>query len=90
MGNTCMVCSHEKRKEIDLALVDGVLRRLLMKRYKLSKSSLIRHQRRHIPKAVAKSKDADDMTHADDLIQRLEALLDHAKRILVKAEKARQ
>jgi hypothetical protein len=47
-GLTCTICRHEQRYEIELALVSGVSRRAVGRRFKVSPDSAWRHLRRHV------------------------------------------
>jgi hypothetical protein len=45
----CKTCNHRERAAIDLALARGVSVRALATRYGLTRDSLYRHQRQHLP-----------------------------------------
>ncbi|MBR1156584.1 hypothetical protein [Bradyrhizobium sp. JYMT SZCCT0428] len=45
----CLTCSHRERAGIDLALARGVSVRALASRYKLSRDTLYRHAKQHLP-----------------------------------------
>lgn len=86
MANTCKVCKSRKRKAIDLALVNGAALRDIAGRFGISKSALERHKADHIPAALAKAKRVHDSAHAENLLDRLEELIDEAHRLKDKAE----
>lgn len=90
MTQVCHVCTHSEREAIDRALVEGVdSLRDIAGRYELSKDSVARHADNHLPGTLVKAKEAEDRTHAEDLLQRFDALLEDAKRIGEAAEAAR-
>ena len=45
----CTICNHERRAQIELALVHQVPTRVLAKRFGLSRDALYRHKRNHAP-----------------------------------------
>jgi hypothetical protein len=85
---TCTVCTHPERAAIDQALVAGEATRKIMARYgTFSHTSLQRHQAHHLPDALVKARDADDVGHALDIGKQLRAInavslniLDEARR----------
>lgn len=88
MPRVCTVCTHKKRKAIDRELVAGTTFRNIAKRYGLSITALVRHRDDHLPETLIKAKEAEDKTHAEDLLERFDALLNDARRIGKKAESA--
>lgn len=89
MPPTCTICRHEKRKEIDRAIVDGESLRDIAGRYGTSDSTLHRHKP-HVMAVIAKAHDAMEITHGDNLVAELRKLIGDAQRIAGKAEQARQ
>lgn len=47
-GRYCTVCQHEKRQEIDEALIAGVSGAKIAKRFGLAATSILRHRRNHL------------------------------------------
>src|SRR5262245_16652437 len=45
---SCQICAHERRVEIDVALVGGVSRSVLARRFSVSPYSLKRHATNHL------------------------------------------
>ena len=74
MARTCTVCNHEKRAEIDAALVAGASFRDIAGQYHLSKSAVERHKADHLPAAMAQAKQAADVAHGDDLLDQVRKL----------------
>ncbi len=88
MGRRCTVCTHPKRDEIDRALIAGEPYRDIARRYGLSKDALRRH-REHIPKELARSREAEEVARADELLGQVQELRDRALSILDKAERSK-
>ncbi len=88
MSRRCTVCQHYQRTEIEREIVSGIPLKRLAKLFRLSRFSLMRHRDHHLPEVIVQARHAEQITHADDLAERLEALLDDAERIRTQAEKA--
>ena len=86
---TCTVCASPKRPEIDAALVAGQSLRDVAGRFALSRSSVHRHQE-HVPKALAKAKEAREMAQATTLLGRIELLIHDCRTIAQRAQRARE
>jgi hypothetical protein len=94
MPQTCKICRHASRTEIDRALLAAEPLRSIADRWSVSKTALIRH-RGHIQQAVAKTHEAQELVRAGSLMagvqtahDRSEELYDAATGILKRAEKA--
>jgi DNA-binding transcriptional ArsR family regulator len=81
----CTICAHEKRAEIDQALINGLSIRDIAEQFDLSQSAVHRHSTNHIKELLATSKAVESL-RADHLIEQLSylqnetlALLDDAK-----------
>ena len=88
MPKTCSVCSLSSRVEIDQALVAEVPLRRVAEQYGTSATTLHRHKKDHLPAALAKAHDAEEVAQADDLLAKLVGLQDKALNILGQAEEA--
>jgi hypothetical protein len=88
LGRKCSICNHEKVEEINRLLLEGVSLRDIAGRYSVSKTSLGRHKKQHIPAAMSKAVGAHEAAQADDLLAQVVSLRDKALSILIKAEKA--
>jgi hypothetical protein len=75
---TCSICTHEDVRAIDRALVSRVPYRNIAERYSLSLGAVTRHNKEHLPELLAKAHRAQEVAHADTLLERLEGW---AKRI---------
>ncbi len=90
MPRTCTVCAHPDREAIDQALVDGEAVRTVASRYvPLSKTALQRHKDEHLPKALAQAQAAQEIAHADSLLDQVQDLHGRTLAILTAAEKSR-
>ena len=89
MPRTCTVCSHAAREAIDHALVAGESAAQIAGRYRtLHERALRRHRDAHIPESLAKSREAEEVSRADDLLRQLKALQAKTLALLLKAEEA--
>lgn len=72
MPRVCTICRHEKRAEIDEALVgQHVSLRGLATRYGLSDTSVWRHGLAHIPAILAEAQQAELESDADTLLEKV-------------------
>jgi hypothetical protein len=86
MSRTCTVCSHPKVSEINEALLGSEAYRSIAKRFGASASAMYRHQQEHLPQALVKAKDAEEVLSADNLLARVGELEADARRIAAAAE----
>ncbi len=85
MPRVCTICTHEKRADIDSALLAEEPYRHIATRYGTSTGALQRH-REHLPVHLAKAKDAEEMTQADTLLEQVRNLQTRALSILDRAD----
>jgi hypothetical protein len=88
VARTCSVCAHEKREEIDQALVTRTPYRNISKQFSVSAAALSRHLNDHLPARLAKAQEAEEVAHADDLLAQVRDLQGRALAILDKAEES--
>ena len=69
MGRCCTVCTHEKRQEIDKALVTGATHREVSERFRLSPSAVYRHKQGHLAARLKRAFEASETRKAVDLVQ---------------------
>lgn len=74
MPRKCTICAHEKRTEIDAALVRGEAAREISALFRVSEDAITRHKAAHIPASLAQAKQAEDVARGDDLLQQLRDL----------------
>lgn len=84
----CSVCQHSQIVEINQAIVAGEALRSIAKRYGFSPSAVERHAKKHLPAALVKAKEIEEMTDADGLLLEVRNLKDKALSILETAEAA--
>jgi hypothetical protein len=86
MPRSCTICSHTDRDAIEHAAVSGGVKRSIADRYGVSKASLLRHLRNHLPAATIIKAQEADVDRAAGLQERLEDLYSRAERVLAEAE----
>jgi transposase-like protein len=88
MARTCTVCSHPEKEEIDRLLVRGDSIAGIARDFAVSEDALKRHFDNHVPKTLAASPSAKEITDADKLLFEIEEVKNRALRLLDKAENA--
>lgn len=88
MPRTCTVCSHQKRSEIDRALIAGLPFRNIAKQFSVSSAALVRHKADHLALRLVKATEAKEVAAADDLLGQLQDLLLRAHEVLDRAAEA--
>ncbi len=88
MPRRCTICTHEKRTDIDQALVGRRPFRDIAGQFDVSKSALVRHHDDHLPASLVKAQEATEAAQADALLAQVVDLRDKALGILKKAEDA--
>jgi hypothetical protein len=88
MAMKCSICTHSERDAIEKAILAGQSNSSIASKYGMSVTSVRRHRDNHLPEHLAKAKEAEQVTKADDLISDLQYLRDKAIMFLEKAEKA--
>lgn len=86
MPRPCSVCKHPDLNEINQALLKSDTLKSITVRFGPSKQALIRHRDTHIPKTLAKAKDAEKVVEAADLLQSIRSLHETTLKILRSAE----
>ena len=74
MPQVCTICRHDKRQEIDEALLSGQAYRTIANRFAASPAAVFRHGKDHLPKALVKAKATAEDIQADTLFGRLRSL----------------
>jgi hypothetical protein len=72
MARICTICRHARRHEIDRALVGGVAPQKVADQYRLTRTSVRRHQASHLKEKIAKaakSREARDVVEAVKLVE---------------------
>lgn len=90
MPQPCSICRHPDRASIDSSLVTGTASlRSLASLYTVSEAALRRHKANHLPEALARAQEAQEAAHGDTLLTQVRELHGRARRILDRAENAR-
>jgi hypothetical protein len=85
MPRLCTVCSHPERAAIDQALVGGRSTYELAALYRVSPDALSRHNAAHVPAALVKAREAEDVGQAIDIVKQLRAVNGASLQILHEA-----
>lgn len=85
MPRICAVCNYPGREEIDRLLVEGEPYRSIAKQFTLSEAAVYRHKG-HLNGALTKAKEAEAVSHADNLLDQVKDLQAKALSILSQAE----
>ena len=88
MPRRCSICDHPQRQTIDQRLAESAPWAELVSVFTVSDSSLRRHKEKHLPRAMVLATDAVELTNADTLVTKVNALEVDAHRIGADAEKA--
>jgi hypothetical protein len=87
MPMTCTICNGPHREAIDKALVAGTPYRHIASQFGTSTGALQRHKKEHLPEALIKAKDVQEIAHGDALVAQMTDLNRRTLRILENAEK---
>ena len=75
MGRSCSICQHETRDAIDSSLIHGEPLRSIAGRHGLSATALHRHKTAHLPTALARAQEADEIVRGQSLLEEVEVLM---------------
>jgi len=91
MPRRCTVCAHDDLEAINGALVSGEPYRSVANRYEsLSQAAVQRHEENHLPATLTKVKEANEVAHADALLDQVRNLQARTLAILEAAEGSNQ
>ncbi|HVM54368.1 MAG TPA: hypothetical protein VM262_14335 [Acidimicrobiales bacterium] len=82
------MCDHDDRDSIDAALVGGTPYRDVAGQFSLSTSALSRHRERHVSEALRAVVVERERERGGALLDRIEALVGRAEKVLDEAESA--
>jgi hypothetical protein len=74
MPRRCSICSHERLKEIDRALIEGTALSEIAAEYRVSDDALSRHKANHLPDVLLKAQGVKEAVRADDLLSQVRDL----------------
>ena len=77
MALKCTVSQHVSRDAIESSLIHGEPMQDVAGRYSISKSALHRHKNTHLPEALAKAQEAEEIVRGDSLLGEMEVLIEH-------------
>jgi len=66
MPRTCTIRRHQKRQDVETALIDQRPFRRIAEQFRVSASALVRHCDDHIPVALARAEEAAEVACAGD------------------------
>jgi hypothetical protein len=89
MPRTCTICKHEKREEIDQALVNGESLRNIASRYGTTSGSLKRHKHSHLPQALKDAKQAEIILSSENILEKMQDLHNKTLQIFDDARRRR-
>jgi hypothetical protein len=87
MPRKCSLCIHERREQIEQALLCGDSYRIVAQRFTVSRDAVARH-RRHLPAALAHARELKEVVHGNSLLEQLRELTSEAQRLKAAAENA--
>lgn len=87
MPRRCSLCGHDKRQEIERALLCGDSYRTVAQCFGVSRDAVVRH-RKHLPVALAHAREVKEVANGDSLVAQLRELTSEAQRLKEKAELA--
>lgn len=77
MPNTCTICPHPRREEIDRQLVLRTPYRQVAEAFNVSPNAVYRHLRGHLPETLAQARETADLARGEDLLAEVRDL--HAR-----------
>ena len=86
MPRRCTICDHPDRDAIDQALLTPASYRSIAQHFAASPDAMYRHKHDHLPQHLSQAKAAQEVTQADGLLAKVQALEADAKRIQGHAE----
>jgi hypothetical protein len=86
MPRQCTICTHKQRDEINAALLSGAPYRSIAKRFAASEAAVFRHKQDHLPSTLVKAQEAQEIAHADNLLDQIHVYQKRVDGITEKAE----
>jgi hypothetical protein len=88
MPRTCTVCAHPQRAEVEAAVLEGRDSfRGIARRFAVSPDAIERHAKAHLPAALVKGAEAQEVARGDGLLAAVERLQGRAGLLLTAAER---
>lgn len=86
MANLCAACTHEKRREIDAAIVAGIPNRRIAAQYGMGETSVRRHKE-HVRETIESAKAKDEEARGQTLLEQVRWLQETTLKALKVAER---
>lgn len=86
MSMACTICTHDKRLEIDQAIVQGKSFQSIAKSYGVDAQCVSRHAKNHLSRQLLKHDEIRDRINSGRILDEVEDLLTRTKRILRDSE----
>lgn len=74
MPRSCTICTHEKRSEIEAAVVKGASFRVIASQFSVGDASIQRHAASHIQASVSNSQAVKEEARGIDVVNQLKAI----------------
>lgn len=87
MPRQCNTCQHEEVEVINKAIVSGETIREISKRTGLSRSSLHRHSKNHIPELLRQAKTEKEVAQGKSLLEVLNEVESEVREVIEKLDK---
>lgn len=88
MPRVCTICDHPERGAIDHMLVGGAPNRRIAAQFAVTEQAIRRHKSGHLPTALVKAEEAQEVARGDNLLGQMRALQSKTLTILDQAERA--
>ena len=88
MPRICQICAHNRREEIERAILSGQSLSAIAALFRVSPDALQRHKQSHLPDKLAKAQEAKTVLEADGLLREIAELREKLRRGLAEAEQA--
>jgi len=85
---TCTVCGHPQRHAIEKLIVGGTANRRIATQFQLSEAAVRRHKDEHLPVALVKAVEVEELRQALDVLQQLRHINGAALTVLRDAKTA--
>jgi hypothetical protein len=82
----CSVCTHPDLMAINRALVEGTPNRRIASQHDVTERAIRNHKTRHLPAALAKAQEIEEVAEADSLLSQVQNLQARTLLILDKAD----
>jgi transposase-like protein len=81
MGQKCTICNHDKKLQIDRALVEGKSTAKIAREYGVSENSLHNHKHNHLSHQLVTAYQQKEVVTGNELLQKIDDLVDKSAQI---------